>query len=96
MVDVPMALGGLHDFSVNHSTLDREHYAKDRGKDHLGRVLCNLGFAKDTAMAEEMVSRHVKGLHRNNFPFSHPSCTASSAQPQSRNRQCRQGYSQRR
>jgi len=54
-IDALVAMGGLHYFSVNLSTLDREQYAKDRGKDHLERVLANLDYAKDTAMAEEMV-----------------------------------------
>ncbi len=54
-VDALVAMGGIHYFSVNLSTLDRGQYAKDRGKDHLERVLANLDYAKDTAMAEEMV-----------------------------------------
>jgi len=55
MVDALVLMGGIHYFSVNLSTLDREQYAKDRGKDHLERVLANLDYAKDTEMAEEMV-----------------------------------------
>ncbi len=48
-------MGGLSYFSVNLSTLNREQYAKDRGKDHLERVLANLDYARDKALAEEMV-----------------------------------------
>jgi pyruvate-formate lyase-activating enzyme len=54
-VDALVAMGGLHYFSVNLSTLDREQYARDRGKDHLDQVLANLDYAKDKSMAEEMV-----------------------------------------
>lgn len=54
-VDALVAIGGLKYFSVNLSTLDRQQYAKDRGKDHLERVLVNLDYAKNTKMAEEMV-----------------------------------------
>lgn len=54
-VDALVAIGGLKYFSVNLSTLNREDYAKDRGKDHLQRVLENLDYAKDKALAEEMV-----------------------------------------
>lgn len=54
-VDALVAMGGIHYFSVNLSTLDREQYAKDRGKNHLDRVLANLDYVKDKALAEEMV-----------------------------------------
>lgn len=62
-VDALVAMGGIHYFSVNLSTLDREQYARDRGKDHLERVLANLDYARDKAMAEEMVIV-VLGINR--------------------------------
>lgn len=52
--DALLELGGLHFFSVNLSTLDRERYRKDRGKDHLPQVLRNLDYAKDKAISETM------------------------------------------
>ena len=55
ITDGLVALGGLRYFSVNLSTLDRETYARDRGKDHLERVLDNLDYARDKPLAEEMV-----------------------------------------
>ncbi len=54
-VDALVDLGGLSYFSVNLSTLDRETYARDRGKDHLERVLSNLEYARNKPLAEEMV-----------------------------------------
>ncbi len=52
--DALLELGGLHFFSVNLSTLDRERYQKDRGKDHLNQVLRNLDYACDKPFAETM------------------------------------------
>jgi MoaA/NifB/PqqE/SkfB family radical SAM enzyme len=54
-VDALVDMGGLTYFSVNLSTLDREQYARDRGRDHLDRVLANLDYARDRPMADEMV-----------------------------------------
>lgn len=54
-VDALVDMGGLSYFSVNLSTLDPERYAKDRGRNHLERVLTNLEYAKDKPMADEMV-----------------------------------------
>ncbi len=54
-VDAILAMGGLRYLSVNLSTLDRARYAKDRGADHLPRVLANVDAVKDRRVAEEMV-----------------------------------------
>ena len=54
-VDALVDLGGVSYFSVNLSTLDRERYARDRGKDHLLRVLSNLEYAMNQPIAKEMV-----------------------------------------
>jgi MoaA/NifB/PqqE/SkfB family radical SAM enzyme len=54
-VDALVEMGGITYFSVNLSTLDPERYAKDRGRNHLERVLANLDYARDKAMADEMV-----------------------------------------
>jgi len=54
-VDALVALGGLCFLSVNLSTLDRERYREERGKDHLAKVLANLDYAKDKPVAQEMV-----------------------------------------
>jgi hypothetical protein len=54
-VDALVAMGGLSFLSVNLSTLDRERYAAERGRDHLDRVISNLDYAKDKAVADTMV-----------------------------------------
>mgnify|MGYP001816381671 CR=1 FL=1 len=54
-VDALEGMGGISYISVNLSTLDRERYARDRGRDHLNRVLANLDYAKDKRIADEMV-----------------------------------------
>lgn len=54
-VDALVDMGGIPYISVNLSTLDPERYAKDRGRNHLERVLANLDYAKDKPMADEMV-----------------------------------------
>lgn len=54
-VDALVAMGGLTYLSVNLSTLDRERYAAERGRDHLERVLANLDYARDRPVAETMV-----------------------------------------
>jgi hypothetical protein len=53
-VDSVVALGGLAYLGINISTLDRERYAADRGKDHLPRVLEHLDYMKDKPVAETM------------------------------------------
>lgn len=53
-VDAIRGLGGLHYFSVNLSTLDRERYRQTRGRDHLPRVLENLDYAAQHRFAETM------------------------------------------
>jgi MoaA/NifB/PqqE/SkfB family radical SAM enzyme len=54
-VDALVAMGGISYFSVNLSTLDAERYAKERGRNHLERVLANLDYARDKQLADEMV-----------------------------------------
>ncbi len=53
-IDAIVALGGLSYLSVNLSTLDRDRYRKERGKDHLAQVLRNLDHARDLPVAEQM------------------------------------------
>lgn len=53
-VDAVIALGGLTYLGINISTLDRERYRADRGKDHLPRVLSHLDYMKDKPVAETM------------------------------------------
>jgi len=53
-VDAILDLGGLTYLSINISTVDRERYRKDRGKDHLPKVLANLDHMKDKPVAETM------------------------------------------
>ncbi len=52
--DALVELGGLRYLSINISTLDRQRYKDDRGKDHLRRVLQNLDYAKDKPVGEDM------------------------------------------
>jgi hypothetical protein len=54
-VDALVAAGPLRFLSINLSTLDREKYRRDRGKDQLELVLRNLDYAKDRPVADEMV-----------------------------------------
>jgi MoaA/NifB/PqqE/SkfB family radical SAM enzyme len=54
-IDALVDMGGISYFSVNVSTLDPVRYAKERGRNHLERVLANLEYAKDKKIAEEMV-----------------------------------------
>lgn len=66
-VDAIVALGGLVYLGVNISTLDRERYRADRGKDHLPQVLAHLDYMKDKAVAETMalvVLGHQDEAHR--------------------------------
>ncbi len=66
-VDAVVALGGLSYLGINISTLDRERYARDRGADHLPRVLEHLDYMKDKPVAETMalvVLGHSDDAHR--------------------------------
>lgn len=53
-VDEILEMGGLYYLSINISTLDRERYKRDRGKDHLPKVLRNLDYVFDKQIAETM------------------------------------------
>lgn len=53
-VDGVLGAGGLVYLSVNISTLDRERYRRDRGKDHLPRVLDHIDYMKDKPLADTM------------------------------------------
>ena len=53
-VDQLIELGGLRFLSINLSTLDRERYAEDRGKDQLPLVLRNLDYAQNRPVADQM------------------------------------------
>ena len=53
-VDAVIELGGLVYLGVNLSTLNRERYRRDRGKDHLPMVLEHLDYMKDKPLAETM------------------------------------------
>ena len=53
-VDAVIELGGLVYLGVNISTLDRERYKTDRGKDHLPMVLEHLDYMKSKPLAETM------------------------------------------
>ncbi len=68
--DALVDMGGLRYLSINISTLDRQSYKDDRGRDHLRRVLNNLDYAKDKPVGEDM---HIVVLgtgdetHKKNF-----------------------------
>ena len=53
-VDAIMQLGGLRYLCINLSTLDREQYRKERGRNHLDLVLKNLEYMKDLVIAPQM------------------------------------------
>lgn len=53
-VDQLIELGGLRFLSINLSTLNRERYAADRGKDQLPLVLRNLDYAQSRPVADQM------------------------------------------
>lgn len=53
-VDAIVELGGLRFLSINLSTMDREKYRADRGKDQVSLVLKNLEHARDKPLADEM------------------------------------------
>ncbi len=66
-VDAVIELGGLVYLGINISTLDRERYRVDRGKDHLPMVLEHLDYMKDKRLAETMalvVLGHDDDAHR--------------------------------
>ena len=66
-VDAVIELGGLVYLGINISTTDRERYKKDRGKDHLPKVLEHLDYMKDKPLAETMalvVLGHNDDAHR--------------------------------
>jgi len=66
-VDAVIELGGLVYLGINISTLDRQRYKADRGKDHLPKVLENLDYMKDKPLAETMalvVLGHEDEAHR--------------------------------
>ena len=54
VVDEVMKLGGLGYLSVNLSTIDKENYIRDRGRDHLDKVLRNLDYVKNLPLAAQM------------------------------------------
>lgn len=54
IVDAIEELGGLRYLSVNLSTLDRESYQRDRGRDHLGKVLDHLDYVSGKKIADQM------------------------------------------
>ncbi len=53
-VDEIIEMGGLYYLSINISTLDRERYKRDRGKDHLPKVMRNLDYLYDKPVADTM------------------------------------------
>lgn len=53
-VDALVEMGGLRFLSINLSTVDREKYRRDRGKDQADLVLRNLEHARDLPVAEQM------------------------------------------
>jgi hypothetical protein len=53
-VDGLLGLGQLRLLTINLSTLDREKYIRDRGEDHLPRVLRNLDYLKTQPVAADM------------------------------------------
>ena len=52
--DALVELGGLSYLSINLSTIDRERYRRDRGRDQLPTVLAHVDYAKDRPVAEQM------------------------------------------
>ena len=53
-VDSLLEMGGLNYLSVNISSLDRDRYKEQRGKDHLPLVLANLDYMATRPVAETM------------------------------------------
>ncbi len=54
VADAVMDLGGIRFLSVNLSTIDRDNYKRDRGRDHLDKVLRNLDYVSSLQLAEQM------------------------------------------
>lgn len=54
-IDALVEAGPLRFLSINMSTIDREKYRRDRGRDQLDVVVRNLDYAKDRPVAQEMV-----------------------------------------
>ena len=54
-IDALVEMGPLRYLSINLSTVDREKYHRDRGKDQLDLVLRNLDYANGRPVADEMV-----------------------------------------
>lgn len=54
-VDALVDMGPLRYLSINLSTVDREKYKRDRGKDQLDLVLRHLDYARDRPLAEEKI-----------------------------------------
>lgn len=54
VVDSLMEQGGLRFLSINLSTIDRDQYKRDRGRDHLEKVLFNLTYAGQRKLAQQM------------------------------------------
>lgn len=53
-IDQLVEMGGLRYLLINLSTVDREHYKKTRGGDHLAVVMRHLEHARDKPVAEKM------------------------------------------
>jgi hypothetical protein len=53
-IDALVEMGGLRFLSINLSTMDRQKYAADRGRDQLALVMRNLDHARDLPVADEM------------------------------------------
>lgn len=53
-VDDLVEMGGLRFLSINLSTMDRDKYARDRGKDQAALVMRNLDYARDRPVAQDM------------------------------------------
>lgn len=53
-VDQVLEFGPLRYLCINLSTLDRELYQRDRGRDHLPRVMENVDYVADKPFAEQM------------------------------------------
>lgn len=54
-VDALVEAGPLRYLSINFSTMDKQRYRVERGKDQLDQVIRHLDYCKDRPVAEEMV-----------------------------------------
>lgn len=69
-VDALVEAGPLQYLSINFSTMDKERYRQERGKDQLEQVLRNLDYVKDQPIADEMVMVVLgtgDAKHRNDY-----------------------------